>query len=242
LKGITEIGAVIGVAIVIGSTIIVMNALGPVVDEGKKTETFIESKSTLALIDRSIQQLMLEAVGARRQLDIDVKTGTLIISGNEEKVKIRLEGYNLLQPGTSVQEGNIHIQSGGGVDAYEADINGDGETDLVLKNNALTFAIKKIGNETNSSEINTSTMITYILNNRTNTVIRPGSGVFINDIQNSDRGLGFTSLSRLGTNLGESSILVTMRSYANIDYEALFTLLPGADFITVEVKNINFRQ
>ncbi len=238
MKGITEIGVAVGVAIIIGSTIIVMNTIGPVIDEGKKTEALTQAKDSLALIDTSMQQLMMEAVGARRQIDLDISTGSLIVSGSEDKVKIRLEGYNLLQPGTSVQEGNIHIQSGGGVDAYVGDPDSDGSPDLVLKNNALTFAIRKIGNETNLSEINTSTMISYILNNRTNTAIKPGSGIFINDISESDRGIGYTSLSRLGTNLGEASILVSMESYANMSYEALFTLTPGADYIAVTVKNI----
>jgi hypothetical protein len=238
MKGLAEIGVALTVAIVVGSTIIVLNTLGPVVNEGKSSQAFTNAKNSLALVDRSIQQLMLESVGARRQIDLDTGDGTFIVSGTEEKIKIRLEGYKLLQPGTSVQEGNILIQSGGGVDAYERDVDGDGSMDLVLKNNILSFAVKKLGNSTNNVSINTTNIITQIFNNRTGTSIRPGSGIYINDILESSYGSGYTALSRQGTNLGETSIILYMKSDAGIDYEALFTLAPGYDFIEMEVKNI----
>ncbi|GEM_PF-5291804 len=236
MKGLAE--AAIAIAIVIGSSMIVLSTLAPFVEEGKSTQAFEEAKNTLSQVDQAMQQLLVESTGARRQIDLNIREGKLIVSGDEERIKIRLEGFTVLQPGATVQEGNIQIQGGGAVEATEEDADGNGTADFVLRNKALTFAIAKIGNSTNWATINTSTMITQIYNNRTSTNIVPGSGISINDWGNTSAGTGYTALSNLGRNIEAGSILVFVNSTANVTYEALFTLAAGTDFITLEVKKI----
>ncbi len=236
MKGIVE--AAVAIAIVVGSSLIVLGTLTPFVEEGKSTQAFTEAKNTLSQIDQSMQQLLVEAVGARRQVDLNIREGKLIVAGDEERIKIRLEGFTILQPGATVQEGNIQIQGGGAVDAVEEDADGDGNTDLVLRNRALTFAIKKLGNSTSWTALNTSTMITQIHNNRTGTTIIPGSGISINDWSNTSAGTGYTALANQGRNIETGSILVFVNSTANVTYEALFTLAAGTDFVALEVKKI----
>ncbi len=237
MKGLAS--AAIIIAIVVGTTIVVINTITPVIEEGRDTQAFTEAKNALASIDRSIQQLLVESVGARRQVDISLRKGVLVVSGAEDRIKIDLEGFTLLQPGAVVQEGNIILQSGGGIDAVEEDINSDGNTDLVLRNPALTFAIRKLGNSTNQVTVNTTTMITQIYNNRTNTTIIPGSGIFVNDNNGTTIGTGYTALTIQGTNLGSGSILVFVNSTSTgISYEALFTLTAGTDYIELQIKKI----
>lgn len=236
MKG--QIEAAVAIAIIVGSTLLVLNSVTPLIKEGKSTQAFTEAKNTLATVDQSVQQLLAEAVGARRQVDLNIREGKLIISGDEEKIKIRLEGFTLSQPGATVQEGNIVIQSGAFIDAVEEDIDGDGNTDLVLRNRALTFAIRKTGNSSSWASINTSTMITRVFNNRTNTTIVPGSGIYINDRGDTTAGTGYSLLTNQGREIESSSILVFVNSTAGITYEALFTLTAGTDFIDLQVKKI----
>ena len=236
MKGL--IGTAIAVAVVIGSTILVLNAISPLLEEGKTNQAFIEAKNSLASIDNVMQQVLTESVGARRQVNVNLKQGKLIVAGDEEKIKLRLEGFTILQPGSTIQEGNIHVQGGGTIDALEQDIDGDGNTDLVLKNNALTFAVKKIGNSTNYVSINTSRMITEFYNNRTNTITYPGFAAYINDRGDTAAGTGYTALSTQGANIDSASILAYVNSTPGIKYEILFTLSAGMDFVDVEVKNI----
>lgn len=232
------VGAAITVAIVVGSTFIVLNTITPFVEEGRSTQAFLEAKESLAAVDNAVQQLLVEAVGARRQVDLNIREGKLIVAGDEERIKLRLEGYTLVQPGATVQEGNIQIQGGGAVEAAEEDTNGDGNTDLALKNKALTFAIRKIGNSTNHASINTSTMITQVFNNRTGTTIAPGGGISVNDWTNTSAGTGYTALASRGKNLESGSILAFVNSSSGITYEALFTLHAGTDYIEVQVKRV----
>jgi len=236
VKGVVE--AAIAVAIVIGSSLIVLSTITPFVEEGKSTQAFEEAKNTLSQVDQAMQQLLVESTGARRQIDLNIREGRLIVAGDEDRIKIRLEGFTVLQPGATVQEGNIQIQGGGVAEATEEDVDGNGTTDYVLRNKAVTFAIAKIGNSTNWAAINTSTMITQIYNNRTGTGIVPGSGISINDWGNTSAGTGYTALTNRGRNVESGSILVFVNSTANITYEALFTLAAGTDFVTLEVKKI----
>lgn len=236
MKGVIE--AAVAVAVVLGSTLIVLNSIMPFIEEGKDVQSFTEAKETLAALDQSMQQLLTEAVGARRQIDLNIRDGKLIVAGDEEKIKLRLEGFSLPSAGATVQEGNIVIQGGSTIDAVEEDINSDGNTDLVLRNSALTLAIRKIGNSTSWASLNTSTMITEIFNNRTSARIRPGSGIYINDNTATAAGNGYTALTNQGKNIESAAILAFVNSSSGITYEALFTLSAGTDFIDLQVKKI----
>lgn len=236
MKGLIE--SAIAVAIVVGSTLIVLNSISPLIQQGKSNQGFTQAKDTLSQIDQTIQQLMVESVGARREINVNVPEGKLIVAGNEGQIKIRIPGFTLAQAGSTVQEGNIQVRGGGTITALEEDINSDGNTDLVLKNDALTFAIQKIGNSTNWASINTSSMITEIFNARTNSTMYPGSGIYINDLPGTSYGTGYTLLTNEGSNIDSSEIYVFVNSTAGITYVAHFSLASGQDFIQMHVDQI----
>jgi hypothetical protein len=236
VKGFAQ--AIVAIAITVGISIIAVNTIMPIINEEKSMQSFQESKNSLSTIDEAVRQMLLESVGSRRQIDIDVRSGRLVVAGDEDKIKIQMEGYKLADPGTTIQEGDIQIRTSGLVDAAEQDIDGDGNIDLVLNNSLVSFAVRKIGNITNWSSIDTSSIITQIMNRRTNTTIMPTSGIMINDKAGTSLGTGYTTLTETGINIPSASILVFMNSTSGTQYEALFTLSPATDFVELEIKNL----
>ncbi len=224
--------AVITVLIVIGSSIIAVNMITPTLDEGKSFQTYNEAKKTMEAIDAAISQVFYEAPGARRVIDVSLQKGKMVVSGADEKIKIRLDDVKLFTPGLRKQEGNILVTSGSQVESYEADIDGDGVTDLVLENSAVLFAVKKIGTPDSYGFVNTSNMITLIRNKRLNLDIRPRSGIFINNSVPTSFGVGYSELAQISENIASSGIHVYVNATnGNATYDAIFSLGPSQDFI-----------
>lgn len=235
------VSAAVVIVIIISSTILVLNTINPFIQQSKDFQSFNEAKQTLTVLDASINQLLFEAPGARRTVDLNVPAGKFIVAGADNQIKIRLDNVNLFTPGTSTQEGNILVTSGSQMKAYESDIDGDGNTDLVLDNGALIFAIKKLGTPSSNVVVNTSTMITLMQNkNLTLNITNPRSGIYVNDKDSSSYGVGYTELTRIGNTITDSSIHVFLNStVAGISYDATFSLKASQDFITLRVNNVN---
>jgi hypothetical protein len=183
-------------------------------------------------------QLSVESTGAKRSVDINLPDNSkLIFSGAEDKVKIRLNEVSLLQSGGRVEDGNIIITGGGTLSAYEADIDGDSDTDLVLENPAVLFAVQKTGTADSYAFINTTNFISLIRNKRQGIDIVPRSGIFINEKDESSYGYGYTMLTQ-SQGAQSASILLHINSTANITYDAVFTLFAGMDFVELSVNNV----
>ncbi len=229
------IGAVVAIAIVVTSTAMVMSTISDVVKQGEDAGKFNRAKQLMSDVDMVVRELMYESTGAQRIVKLDAKDGQFIVSEKEDKIKYQLEpDIRIYQPGTRFKEGNLVITSGPFLEAYEADINSDNITDLVVENDAMLFAIKKTGNSTNYAELNTSGMITLMRNKKLGIDIVPKSGILIDGT--SDYGNGYTELIRTGDALLSSGIRVVMNS--TYGYEAIFTAGAGSDFVELEVRHI----
>ncbi len=233
------ISEILVIAISIATAIIIINAAYPIVEEGKKSQSVNDARQILKTVDAVMNQMAFESTGAKRVINIDLPDGVFVLSGKDDRIKIRLENTNLLRPSTLVEEENIVYQGGGALDSYESDILGDNQTDLVLENSAVLLAIKKLGNSTNHVFINTSSLITQIRNKVQNVnITSPRSGIFINDDVMSSYGAGYTELPREQN--ARTGVIILHMSLAtnNMTYDALFTLSASSDFIELEIKNI----
>lgn len=237
MKG-SLISSVIAVAVVVTSSVIVVNMISPVLEEAEMIQSYNEAKQVMDTINAVIKELMYEATGSMRTVELSAPEGNLLISGNEDMIKFRMKHVGTVEPGTRIKEGDIFITSGPNVNAYEGDVNSDGEDELVLENDAIIFAVRKYGSSSSPVFVNTSYLIPYIKEKRTGIVVTPISGLYINGLTNSSYGTGYTEISKPGQTLITNSIKLWLNSYANITYEAVFTLGAGNDFIELEIKNI----
>lgn len=231
------IAGALSVAVIIASTIIVINTLTPLIEESKTSQSFNVARNVLTSIDSAIGSIMIEAPGSKRSINVNLQEGTMIVSGKEDKIKVRVDNIDLLESGITIEESNILITGGARILSYESDIDGDGDTDLVLENAALIFSTEKTGTPTSYAALNTTTFITQIKNVRTGMNITPTSGIFVNDQVNTSYGTGYTELSNAGTS-DTRSIRAFVNSSSGIQYEALFTLQAAKDFVELQVKRV----
>lgn len=233
-KGIAS--GTIAVVIVVASTLVVVNVLHPFIEEGKSYQGFNEARSAIRSISSAVSRLAVEATGAQRSIDINLRSGRLIVSDSDDTIKIRLNDLEgIVIQGFSTLEGHVEIRGGAFMRAYESDINNDGTADLVLENSAVIFAVKKI---TPYSAVNTTNFITLMRNKRTSVNVTPVTGIFINDIFNTSYGTGYSQISPVGDNIESSAIKLFVNSSAGIAYEAQFSMAAAQDFIDMRIKRV----
>lgn len=232
------LSSVLAISIIITSTVIVVNLISPLIEEGVSVNQLNKAKQLASVLDSVIKELSVEAPGARRTIRIISDFGTFEALGKEDRFKFRLAAQQqIYEPGTVVREGNYIITSGPSMKAYEKDMNNDSVIDLVLENDAVIFAVKKLGNSTDWVSINTTNIIPLVSNKRSNVNITPISGIFVGEDHTTSYGNGFTELTRAGSTLQDSSIRVLVNS-SSVRYEALFTLRSAQDFVELEIKNV----
>ena len=95
MKG-SLLSATIAISIVIASSVIVLNVISSTIDEGKALQSFKSAKQTMEEIDTTMSELIFEATGAKRSMEIDIDEGELIVSGSEDKIKFRLNDIDIL--------------------------------------------------------------------------------------------------------------------------------------------------
>lgn len=233
--------AVIVVIVVISGTIVV-NIANSFMEEGRSKERFDLARDVLTSADSVIRELSTEAPGAIRVLKVEgIEGGELVVSGKSNTIKYTLLlPRQVFQEGLRFQEGNLLIVSGPNVEAYEADIDGDGNTDLVLENRAVLFAVKKLGSPGSHVAINTTNVIVQMREKRTAVnVTTPLSLIAINELANTTAGTGWTEFTRNESFLQSNSIRVVMNNTdARISYIAEFSLNGASDFVELEVKQI----
>ena len=233
------ISAVIVIGVVVASAVIVVNMVKPMLEEGDVYQDFNQAKQAMSSLDEVLRELAVEATGSTRTVTLNTYGGEFEVSGRGDQIKFKMDKpLPNFEPGTSTKEGNLIISYGPNIIAQEFDINSDGSNELVFENDALLFAIKKYGNSTNATSINTTDMIALMRNKRTNTDVIPKSGIFLNALDNSSYGNGYTEMTRTGRTLSSSSIRLVMNSTAGINYEAIFSIQSGQDFVSMEVRNI----
>lgn len=227
------------IAVIISSSVIVINLITPMVEEGVFVNQLNKAKQLASVLDSVIKDLSIEAPGARRAVRIISDFGTFDVAGKEDRFKFRLaSSQQAYEPGTVVREGNYIITAGPSMKAYEQDINNDGTADLVMENDAAVFAVRKTGSPSNWTAIDTASMISFIRNKRSNVNITPVSGIFIGDAFNTSYGNGYTELTRSGSVLQDSSVRIVVNSTGGTRYEALFTMRSAQDFVELEIKNL----
>jgi hypothetical protein len=229
--------SVIVILIVVASTIIVVVFINSLLQESRERQDFNRAKALMLNLDNFIRGLLLESSGARRDIRLLVDYGTFTVAGSENKIKSILEvESDIIEQGVTIREGNLEIISGGGISASEKDIDGDGTTDLVLENEALVFAVRKLGSSGNLTSINASTIVTRMENKLAGNVVAIPEMKFFIEEADSSAGNGYSELSRQGSNLPSASIRIYIEPELGVNYEAIFTLTSRKDFIDVRMN------
>lgn len=201
-----------------------------------------EATRNMKLLDNTIRRVASEGLGSLRKIQIKVSGGSYKINEKTNSIEFSyLVKYGTVEPGTYLKVSNLLLISGANAKAYEADLDGDGEDELVLENEILKVAIQKVGSRDNFQPIDTKNNIKLILFKENNANITPeDSSVIFDDISTSSYGNGFSELVREGDHLAKAEALVHVNS-TFLEYDLVYTLQSGADYLIVKVLNANYK-
>jgi type II secretory pathway pseudopilin PulG len=237
-KGMTMISYVIIIIVVVIATILFLTVINPMIEQGKEMQAYNEAVQILNTINKEVREVMFEPPGTKRVLNLDIREGSLDVSGKENKIKLKLENVKYLSPGKA-QEGNIVVRAGAWMDATETDIDGDNNTELVLQNDAVIFATKKLGSPSSHVAVNTTNFIKLIRNIRSDVnITNPRTAIYINDDPATSTGTGYIELTREGVNIPSSGIKLWLNSTAGNVYEVVFTVGAETDYIEMSIRII----
>lgn len=235
------LSSVLTVAVIIVSTLLVLNQLVPSIRNMANTGAIEEGKQAISSFDEAVQELLYESLGAKRVVRFQTSSGKFRVSTKDDSVKFYIpSSVQDIDPGSIRKEGNTIVNYGPSSRAYESDIDNDGTTDLVIENDALIFSVRKCGNSTDWASINLSnssgTFITSMKNRMLGINMTPIFGIYINGMESSSYGNGFTELAESGNETGTAVIRLYMNASSGHSYETFFRLMPGTDFIQAEVR------
>lgn len=234
---VNAVNAALVIAIILTSTVIVLNAIPPIMQEGRSSQAFVGAINTLTGVDSVIDQVLVEAPGAKRSIDVSVGKGSFVVNEERNRIFVALREHAPVDPG-DVDLGNIRVESGTYVKGYEADIDGDGNYEYVLENSALIFTVKKLGSPIQNVTVNTSSIIPVIHNKRSGINITPVASIQIDESPETANGLGYTQLTKGGSLINEAEILLFLNTTSGIKYNTFFRLRPDDDYVQVKIANI----
>ena len=226
------------VSIIVISGFIGVQKITSIKKEGKDYTKINTAKNILTEIDAIVSELVFESSGAKRKITLNIPEGLSIVGDKDEiRLKVVTE-KEIIKPGTRSKEGPLTIQAGPYVAAAKTDYDSDGHDELILENDHVYFVVKSIEETTPLDDINTTNIIELIKNKDLAVNITPDARITIGGKSDSAWGKGYTRLIDTGI---EKGILIHVESDANIDYDAVFTLGPVADYLELEVKNIEVK-
>lgn len=215
----------------------------PAIERAKDAALINEAKNIMQLIDANARQVLFEGNGAQRAFSISGTGGNYFSEKGADRIVFKLNSIsNLIDPGTRRKEGNLLISAGTDVKASEYDADSDGTGELVLENERILFAARKIGNSSNYATVNNSQLVKRIMLKENSLNITPSdSSTILDNSLLSMNGTGYTQLMQTGDLLREASIKAYIESGSGANYEIWYTLRSNADFILEEVRNIAYR-
>ena len=212
--------------IVLGISLVLVSGM-PVVDKVKKNLEFQESEEFMQKMDSAINDAIREGEGSSRL--VRSGSGNYRVDARSDTIEFsqRTDVFDYL---TRKMQDNVIIISGSDSKCYEQDINSDGSVDMIMENSYIKTALKKA-----NGSYDTKNNIIFISAN--NMAIYPSdSSIIIDNNPGTSVGIGASSLDEIGIDLPKCRAHYFMNS--TIDYDIYYTLYSGADFMTVEVRNI----
>jgi flagellin-like protein len=242
LKGVSPLIAYVMVIMIVFSGITLVLLFGmPVIERAKESSIINEGLGNLRLLSKNIEEVVKEGIGSFRSINLKVTEGEYKINEKTNSIEFFYSPKKYSTEPGFFREDNILLISGKNAVAKEYDLDNDGENEIVLENDFIKVGILKKGSKENYEFINTSKLIKLITFKPKNVDLIPSdSSIFIDDKEESSYGYGYSEPLNLNKTLTKAEALVHLNtSYAN--YDILYTLYAGADFLTIKVINIVYK-
>ncbi|MGC8812234.1 MAG: hypothetical protein ACP5O8_01450 [Candidatus Aenigmatarchaeota archaeon] len=242
LKGVSPLIAYVMVILIVFSGIALVLLLGmPMMERTRESSVINEGLENLKLISEVVEEVATEGIGSLRSVSLKITDGEYKINEKTNSIEFYYSPKSyLVEPGF-LKEENIALISGKNAVAKEYDLDNDGENEIVLENEFIRVGVLKKGSKENYEFINTSKLIKIIHFKVKDINLTPSdTSIFIDDREESSYGFGYSEGLNLGKSSAKAEALIHLNtSYAN--YDVLYTLYGGADFLTIKILNIAYK-
>lgn len=225
---------IVTIIIVISGAIISTNVIGNISTAGNYY-TFSNAKNAMMSLQQGLQSLALEINGSRHFTYTDTN-GYFTASEREVKFLYDKPAY---EDSLTKKDGNIFIYSGPPSTAYTADINNDGNDELILENNAMIFAITRVGNASVAME-KLNKLSSWSVNKQMNITTIPALKISVDSIDIlSAKSMGYDEIMYHPAavsntiHLFSNSTILNNAGMAGVD--VYFMLSGGNDFVEIKV-------
>jgi len=242
-KGISPLLSTIIIILLIVTAITLVLTIGtPAINRARESAIINEAIQNMRVLDNSIREVASEGLNSKRTMQLKVTDGVYSVKEKTDSINFEYKiKYGTIELGTFIKENNLIITSGASAKASEYDLDNDGFKDLVLENEILRVAILKVGSKDNYDLIDTNELIKIINFKETNVNVTPSdSSIVLDDFEESSYGNGYSELVKQGDNLAKAEALVHMNT-TFVNYDILYTLQSGADFLIVKIINAYYK-
>jgi hypothetical protein len=206
----------------------------PLIESSKDASQLKESEFILKMIDNSVREVVKEGQSSRRLLGIN-SPGSIEVNPAEDAVQItsfpRLGMTDYL---TRSVTGNLVYISG-------SDVSCSSSGNLTLENSYLKVVLRKTDRTAPLSAVRTAENLVFVTEKTGNAQISfANTSIVVDDNASSSSGTGYSELLKEGSDLPACTAHFFVDSPA-ADYDIYYTLYAGADFLTVDIRNVKTR-
>ncbi len=214
----------------------------PAIDRAREAAVINEAMQNMKTIANAVKDVASGGVGGMRNLQLKITNGEYKVNEKANSIDFTyVVRSDIMQSGVYIQEGDITVNTGANAEAYESDLDNDGNADYILENEIMKIAILKNGSSTSYADITTNSIIRKINFKDTNANVTPSEfSVILDDYAESSSGTGYSEIVKTGYHLPKAEAVVHMNT-SFINYDILFTLQSGADFIMVKILNAYYK-
>lgn len=242
-KGVHPLVSTVLVVMIFSSAVAIVLLVGlPTIERAKESAVLNEAMQNMRMIANTIKEVASEGANSLRTLRIRVSGGEYKVNEKTNSIDFTYAiKSNIVQFGSFIKEDNIIFSAGANAKAGEYDLDNDGIVELVLENEFLRVGILKNGTKDNFAPINTSKLIKILNFKETNANVTPSdSSIILDDYIESSYGNGYSELVKTGDHLAKAEATVHMNT-TYVNYDILYTLQSGADFLTVKIMNAYYK-
>lgn len=232
------VSAIIYTLVAILALVLILNTGIPILTELKDRAVFEKVKDVMLDLDKQITEIAGQGEGSQATVSFEVKEGEVKFQDNQLIWEIETDS-EIISPRSRTKIGNLIIASNANVKTIETDSHFIMES--YIQNDTFRVAFNKTGSESSWVMYNVSDIIQNISYNGNN---MDGDFTFSlnNNASTVENITGYVKMTPPGNNSNLGSARITAHINSSFaEYDLVFTLGSYADFITLNVKNIEIK-
>ncbi|MFT4893056.1 MAG: hypothetical protein ACI8Z7_000851 [Candidatus Nanohaloarchaea archaeon] len=235
-KGVSEVAtSAIYVGVTVSAISVAITAGVPALENMQEAASIRQAQQFMQQLDSNVQTVVSEGEGSARTVSGEFERGEMYFDDDTETLIYELQSdADVISPQTVSRDGNVILSSSANVEVYNTTV--DGTECYMMENNRVKACIKKVGEQGNPENINTSELLTLYEFKDNNRELDANLSVELNDEERTSYGTGYTT-AETGEFIGTGEVKATVSSDYGFTYDIFFRLPTGADFLQVDVQN-----